>query len=459
MLPTDVANALTPAGELLAVALALACAGHALLNQRDPRSAAGWIILCLLVPPLGALAYLLVGANRTHRRSPRRRDAPGRGPHAVQGSAVVRAPPPPTAGNVVEPELDAAAALERMLAAVRAARERVWLSEYIFEPEGVGARYVEALTDAASRGLDVCVLLDRVGTLYNVGSTRRRLQEGGVRVAMFLPPHGRPFRWRINLRNHRKLLVVDDDLAFTGGMNIRNDYLPRRGGSEAPIRDAHFACRGPVMADLAQVFRGDWHAATGETLAELPSPPAGSGPVECRVIVDGPDNDVDLLMVSLLAAMGTATRHVRVMTPYFLPPPEIVSGLQAAALRGVTVDVVIPARNNLPFVHWATLHAARDLLRYGVRLTAQAGSFDHGKLIVIDDDRCFFGSMNLDYRSLRLNFELAVEAFDAPLAATLAAHVDARAGSGAPLTLDDVGRLPFWMRVRNALAWLASPYL
>ncbi|MEM7611024.1 MAG: phospholipase D-like domain-containing protein [Pseudomonadota bacterium] len=460
---TELANTLLDATiVVLLVVVSVGCAIHALMNKRDPRAAIGWIALCLLAPVFGPLSYWLLGVNRTSRHA----EAQARTTKTATlthfeliGDGPVREPPPPTSGNNVQPMFDAEQSFSAMLQAIDEATQQIWMSQYIFEAAGVGDRFITALINAAGRGVSVHVILDRVGALYSWGSTRRRLQRGGVRVAMFLPPVFRPFAWRLNLRNHRKILVIDHALAFTGGMNIRNGYLAGQDGRPAQIYDTHFACRGPVVEDLARVLWDDWQYASGEHIAQTPAHTTATGNTQCRVTIDGPDNHVDLLTVTIQAAIASATSHVRIMMPYFLPPRELASGLQAAAIRGVAVDIVIPARNNLPFVHWAMMHMFKDLLRYGIRVHCQTGAFNHSKLITIDHDRCLFGSVNIDFRSLRLNFELAIEAWDRALTAALIDHIDARIATADLVTLDGVTTLPAWVRFRNALAWLASPYL
>ena len=442
--------------------LSAGCAAHALINKRDPRAATGWIALCLLVPLLGPLAYVLLGINRAHRQaSDRRREAQGRPSSRFQnlGEEPVRAQPPPSPGNDVAAFADGPAAFDAMLADIGDAKRRVWLCQYIFESRGIGANFIKALSDAVGRGVEVCVLVDRVGALYSAGNTVRRLQAAGVTAATFLPVRLWPPALRLNLRNHRKILVVDERVAYVGGMNIRNGYLPAGAGSEPAIRDTQFAIHGPLVSDLAAVFQDDWFMATGATLAFPETGLAAAGSSLGRLTVDGPDNRSDLITVSLLGAIAAASKSVRLMTPYFLPPGELVSALQTAAVRGIDVLIVLPATNNLVFVHWAMQHGLPALLRYGVKIFFQTGSFDHSKILTIDDRVAVIGSFNIDPRSLRLNYELGVEIWDPTLTRELNTQIDARAASASPVSLAGWRRVPLWRRLRNALAWLASPYL
>lgn len=445
-------------------AVSVLSAGHALLNKRDPRSAVGWISVCLFVPLVGAFFYFLLGVNRVRRRA-RKLRALGESPvddgrYQVIGDGPVHVAPAPLPGNAIEAFLNGPDAYAAMLAAIADAQESVWLSQYIFEKRGVGGDFIEALGAAADRGVSVRVLLDGVGALYSLGSTRRALEQRGVDVSMFAPPRLIPFQWAANMRNHRKILVIDGARAFTGGMNIRSGYVPVRPGEAPGIQDCHFGFKGPVVQSIAAVFRDDWYLTTN-TLLPLTAPaapgPAGEG--RCRVTVDGPDNRVDLLTLVLQTVISGARDRVRIMTPYFLPSREIVSALQAAALRGVEVDIVLPARNNLPFVHWATQHLLPQLLPYGVRVHYQHGSFDHSKLLRVDDGFSLVGSANIDPRSLRLNFEIVVETWCDRLAEVIDGYFDARLADADALEADMLLKASLPIRLRNALFALLTPYL
>lgn len=446
----------------LILVLSVFSAGHALLNKRDPRAAIGWIAVCLFVPIAGAFAYFLLGVNRAHRRARKLKSIVSSDLEArfqVLGDDPVGVVPEPLGGNRVTEYLSGPTAYEAMLDAIAGASQRVWLSQYIFEKRGVGARFISALSAAAARGVDVHVLLDGVGAWYAFGSTRRALTRGGVAVAMFAPPRLVPFQWSANLRNHRKILVVDDRVAFTGGMNIRSSYIASEPDGEPRTKDCHFRFDGPIVPGIAAVFRDDWYATTGELLGAPAASPGSVGTAHCRVTVDGPDNRVDLLTLILQTAISSARRRVRLMTPYFLPPKEIVSALQAASLRGVTVEVILPGKNNLPFVHWATRHLLRLLLPYGVRVFYQQGHFDHSKLARVDDDFSLVGSANIDPRSLRLNFEIGVEVWCRDLAAQLDDHIEARLAEAEPLEEATLSRAHLTVRLRDAFFCLFMPYL
>jgi cardiolipin synthase len=294
------------------------------------------------------------------------------------------------------------------------------------------------------------------------------LRRGGVRAERFLPPRLVPPSLAINLRNHRKILVADGRVGFTGGMNLGDRHLATDTGNPARVVDTHFRLTGPVVAQLAEVFLADWAFVTGERTPppEVPAaeaaaperPPEPTGAVT-RTLVDGPNEDLDKLLAVLVGAVSAAHHRVSVMTPYFLPPPSLASALEAAALRGVAVTVILPARNNLPYIQWATRHALPELLRRGVRVFYQPPPFVHTKLFEVDAHYAQIGSANLDPRSLRLNFELAVEVYDRTFAGGLAVVLDQARERSAEITLRQIEGRSLAVRGRDALAWLFSPYL
>lgn len=458
----------TLAGLLVLVAT-LAAARHALFYKRQPRSAQAWLLFILLLPPVGALFYYLLGVNRVRTRARRLKgadpvEAVSQPPPAdlrygqleCLGRALSGRPLLP--GNRLTVLHDGEATFPAMLAAIDSAQESIWLSSYIFDPDRVGQAFVAALARAVERGVRVRVLVDGVGELYALPHRiTPRLRAAGVPAARFLPPRWLPPVSWMNLRNHRKVLTVDDRVAFTGGMNLSVRHCTRDGVRHRAT-DVHFRLEGPVAAQLAEVVAEDWQFVTGE---EYP-PPEPSGPVgeaDCRVLVDGPNEDLDRLKLLLVGAVATAKRRVAIMTPYFLPPRELIAALQAAALRGLEVDLLLPAENNLPYVHWATRNMLWEVLQWGVRVHYQPPPFAHGKLFLVDGEYAVIGSANLDPRSLRLNFELVVETWDRETVSGLQGHFDGLLAQSRLVDLAEVDGRPWYERLRDASAWVFSPYL
>jgi cardiolipin synthase len=363
-------------------------------------------------------------------------------------------------GNRIDPLINGDAAFPAMLEAVGAAKHTLALSTYIFDRDEAGTAFAHALGDAVRRGVEVRVLIDATGTRYSLPTILRTLRQQGVRYARFLPALPLGHLVSLNLRNHRKILVADGRVGFTGGMNLRvGHWLSKQ--PRSPVQDLHFRVQGPVVAQLQEAFAEDWHFTTREVLrgeAWFPELHA-EGPVFARGIVDGPDEDFETLRWTLLGALAAARRSVRIMTPYFLPDPSIVSALNLAALRGVNVEILLPARSNLPFVHWASRAHWWQVLERGGRIALTPPPFDHSKLFIVDDCWTLLGSTNWDPRSLRLNFEFDLECYDTALARALAGWFDARLQQARSVTLAEVDARKFPVRLLDGVARLLRPFL
>lgn len=459
---------------VLVLAIDIWAAGHAVLYKRDPRSAVGWIGIILLFPLAGAFLYLFLGINRIQRRAVHLRghsvtpevapdETESRVPAGLSDLArIVRnvTGHPLLPGNRIRLLRNGDQAYPAMLEAIAEARTSVTLASYIFACDESGRAFARALGAAAARGVEVRVLVDDVGARYSFPTILGLLHRGRVRAATFMPTF---FHWRmpyINLRNHRKLLVVDGARGFTGGLNIRHNNVLAAGARDA-TQDLHAELEGPVVRHLQEVFAEDWQFSTGETLEGARWFPALSpvGLTPARGIPDGPDEDFDKLRRVLLGALACAQHRVRIATPYFLPDATLVSQLNIATLRGVQVDIVIPEHNNLRAVGWACMAQIWQVLQRGCRVWRTPRPFDHSKIMVVDNHWCMLGSGNWDARSLRLNFEFNVEAYDPSLAEELNALLDQKIAAARPLTLAEADGRPLPIRLRDGIARLWTPYL
>ena len=474
-------------GICLHALLAGSVAAHALLHKHDPRSAWAWILACLLVPVAGALLYLWFGINRVERRARKERGIPttstslpaddplpgfaGTAPEEVSelariGRTVTRRSL--VGGNRITPLHNGEEAYPAMLEAMEQAQTCIWLMSYIFDDGRVGLRFAEALAAARRRGVQVSVLLDGIGDL-GLSRGSQVLRRHGIPVALFMPPRAWPPLWHVNLRNHRKLMCIDGSVAFTGGMNIGDHHLlpdaldgwsgHRRARGYA--EDLHFRVEGPVVEQLAGVFSEDWQITTGQTLPPVSArdPTQVSGGATCRVITDGPNEDFGRLQVILLGALANAHRSVRIMTPYFVPTPELSSALSIAALRGVEVSLLLPRHGNHAWLDAATRRWLMQLGETPVNVYWRPAPFAHSKLFVVDDYYAVVGSANLDPRSLRLNFELMLETYDTDLASRLCRHFDSVLARSELLDIGRLRRRSVFARLRDSAFWLFSPYL
>jgi cardiolipin synthase len=452
---------------------------HVLRRDLQVRSAVGWIGIVWLSPLVGSAAYYLLGINRVSRRAVRRRRRRGPGeprPGAARDAAAEAAcahlwplalliervtGEPLVPGNSVEPLENGDGTYPPMLAAIDGAAKSVALSTYIFRADSVGRSFVEALARARTRGVEVRVLLDGFGSGYFRSPGRRALARAGVPVARFFHTW---VLWRmpyLNMRLHKKLLIVDGAVGFVGGINIgaENAHAARAPGG--PIRDLHCRIEGPVVRQLFASFAEDWRFETGEALKDEAwcAPAAAAGAVWARGISSGPDEDLMRLETIITGAVGAARRRIRIVTPYFLPDQTLLTALSLAALRGVAVEIVLPSRSNHRFMDWAAWAQHGFLLESGCQIHLAKPPFDHTKLMTVDGAWTLFGSANWDARSLRLNFEYNVGAFDPALATRMDALIDAKIAGGRPLTARMIGGRSLPVKIRDALARLFLPYL
>jgi cardiolipin synthase len=485
---------------------ALLASIHALLHKRDSRAATLWLGIIWFVPLFGAILYLALGVNRIRRRAvslgmpaatsaiPENYQSPQlEAEHLQTLAAVVRkiAKRPLTVGNKIAPLVNGDEAFPAMLEAIDSAKKTISLCTYIFDNDDSGKKFVEALERAMKRGVEVRVLIDAAGSRYSFPPITWQLRRKKIPFAKFLPASiFTPWRVAtINLRNHRKLLIVDGKIAFTGGMNIRQGNMLGRWGEtpsspnfsenestrareesrptkknkfpRSAVQDLQFCVKGPVVAQLQEAFGSDWYFCTKEKLnGENWFPQlSATGNIVARTITDGPDADFEKLRLTLLAALADAQSSIQILTPYFLPDMAMVTALNVAALRGVRVDIVLPSKNNLPFVQWASRALWWQVLERRCRIWLTPPPFDHSKLMIVDGHWVFLGSANWDARSLRLNFELNVECYSREFSDEMEKFMQKKISSAREITLAEVDGRWLPIKLRDAVARLFSPFL
>lgn len=461
---------------------------HAAMTKEDVRAAIGWVGVILLSPILGAALYLGFGVNRIYRKTltlQRAGTLAKKGRHHLAsynvsqgtvhsrfgaslaamkrlGDTVSRFAL--TSGNTVAMLASGDEAYAAMLEAIRNARRSILLETYIFDRDGIGLRFAEALTDAVARGVDVHVLIDAVGARYSTPSMVHSLQEAGLSVRVFNGNIAMGLRLPYaNLRTHRKILVVDGEVAFTGGLNIRAAFCQEFAAGEAAA-DTHFRVSGPIVADIFHTAYEDWHFSGGialDTPAWRIEPPEAkpNAPVLARAVPSGPDKNLEANQRMLIGAISIAKGHIRIMSPYFLPDRELISALATAARRGVRIDIVVPGTNNLKLVDLAMTAQFDQLLKAGCNIWRARGVFNHSKLTSVDGVWSYVGSSNLDPRSLRLNFEIDIEVFGTAFAEEIEARIDSALENADAVEWQALRARPFLRRLTERIVWLGSPYL
>jgi len=464
------------------ILLVITTAGHALLYKRDPRASLGWIATCIFFPIIGPFLYFLFGINRVQTRA-RQMDKRSLNmikrlndeiektgmeisidnlPVESREIALISesmAEYPLLGGNQIELMHNGERAYPAMLEAIETASQYIFFSTYIFETDSQGDLFIDALARAVERDVDVRIIIDGIGELYSFPWAGTLLKRKGIRVSRFIPPKLIPPTLHINLRNHRKILVADGRIGFIGGMNIGYRHLAKNYQNKSRVIDTHFRLNGPIVTQLEHIFLDDWRFSRKELRPRNIHPIEKAGDTICRIIPEGPNTGINKLEAVLMGAISAARMEILIMTPYFLPSRELIGALQTASLRGVDINVILPKKNNLPFVQWATYNMLWELLKNGVKFYYQPQPFVHSKLFVVDDHYAQAGSANMDPRSLRLNFELVMEIYDKHEVRIIADHIHLQIKKSQRITLQEVDSRNLLIRVRDAMAWLFSPYL
>ena len=396
-----------------------------LLKRRQPVATLAWIMVIVAVPFLGGLLFLLLGVNRVERRIRQKaeasRDVAGNQPKLTQ--YAVEAPQlndlqarlallatttcglPLTSGNRIDLFDVTQEAQRRIESAIEQARESVHLEYYIWRPDRTGRQVRDLLIDRARAGVAVRFLYDGIGSLFLNRKFLRPMQEAGIQIASFLPGKNLRERWSLNLRSHRKIVIVDGCVGFTGGMNIGDEYLSRR-PSEVYWRDTHLQVHGPAVLQLQQVFAEDWYYAAGEELtapARFPAPEE-LGDVVAQVVSGGPVGETRPFHALMFTAINEARRRVTLTTSYFVPTDALVMALETAALRGVEVRLLTPGKSTYFWTLMAGRSYYESLLHSGVSIYEYTRGTMHSKTLTVDGCWSLVGTPNFDARQPESQF-------------------------------------------------------
>jgi cardiolipin synthase len=430
---------LAAAFSLLNVALIVVFLPWVLLSKKDATATVAWCLLVLFVPLLGALLFWGFGYNYLLHRVRRQRGERGghRKQHPYPDGPLLQAGQgeddlgelaervnayPPRRGNALTVYHETEHAYNALLDAIAAAQKYVHLEYFILRSDATGHRLFDLLAHKAKEGVEVRLLYDAMGCLHLKGRSLRPLLESGGQAAGFLPLNPLHSLIRINLRNHRKITVVDGRVGFTGGMNIGDEYLGKH-----PVlgywRDSFVRLEGPAVADLQRVFSEDWEFTRRETLPEekyAPPQPA-AGDVCVQIADSGPDQEINTIREIYFLAIISARRRLWIASPYLVPDNGLFDALRAARYRGVDVRILTLLRPDHYISYYAGLYYAADLLTYGVKIYLYRKGMMHAKLMMVDGRWGMVGSANLDNRSLHLNFEVGCILHDAEQVAQLEA--------------------------------------
>lgn len=367
---------------------------------------------------------------------------------------------PLVGGNELTILEDGDKAYPQMLAAIKNARHSIALTTYIFRMDDAGEAFVEALAQAMNRGVEVRVLVDGIGSGYFFSPAIRQLKKAGIKAHRFM--HSWAF-WKIafvNLRNHKKLMIVDGTAGFVGGMNLSSKNILTKHRPKT-VNDTHFCLTGPIVTQLMASFADDWHYTTGEQLNSKIwwYRPEHKGSASARVTNSRPDQELGKIETILAVAIGSAKHHIRIVTPYFLPDERLKFLIELAALRGVEVELIVPSHSDFALMDWAMRGHFVFMNLDRINCFQSPTRFDHSKLVTVDGIWCAFGSPNWDIRSMRLNFEILVESFDEKAVTAIDKLIDGKLATARRLTPADLKERATLAKLRDACARLLVPYL
>jgi cardiolipin synthase len=419
---------------LVSYTLAAMTAFRAIQSARTPQGAVGWVLFLAIVPYAAVPIYLFLGHSRFPGYILARRSSKA----VIEGLANFRQIHPPAtdlgedestplhayemmsgmplvSGNDARILVDGAETFDAIFAAIEAARSYVLVQFYIFRDDRVGRRLKTLLIEKAREGCSIRLLYDSIGSYALPSSYLADLRAAGVVCANFHAIRTTRSRFQINFRNHRKIVVVDGEVAFTGGLNVGDEYLGR---SErfGRWRDTHLLLRGPVVAQLQLVFAEDWNWATEERLRLRWEPSRQARDLNALIVAPGPADDLETGSLYFCNAIGAARRRLWIATPYFVPDTDILNALVLAKLRGVDVRILVPSQRDHLFVWLAGFTYYEEMRQAGVEVWRYTGGFMHQKVILVDDRLASVGTVNLDNRSCRLNFEVTAVIHDADFA-------------------------------------------
>ena len=407
--------------------LALVFLANLLRQRRSPSSTVAWLLIILLLPYVGVPLYVMFGGRKMNPMARRKGRiyslAPGMVEPGSAGEGTERllasyGVPPARAENGFELVRDGGDAYGQVVRLIDEAQATIHITTYILGGDEGSRAVIDHLTRRAGEGVAVRLLIDDVGSWRLRRRSLAPLIEAGAQVAFFMPVLHVPFRGRANLRNHRKLIVVDGRIALTGGMNLAWPYMGPPSAT-ALWRDIAAVVEGPAVADLEAIFASDWKFATGAEPgpAVVPATPdslPGADSAVVQVVASGPDVAGDPLYESLLALIFAARQRIWIVTPYFVPDEMLARALNLAARRGVDVRVIVPVRSNHPSADLARASYLRDLHNAGGRVLLYTPVMLHAKVVVFDNQLAIIGSANMDMRSLFLNYEVALFVWSRP---------------------------------------------
>lgn len=366
-----------------------------------------------------------------------------------------------TQDNSVQIITDGTLLFQELLRDIENAKESINVMSFILRNDAVGKAFVDALTEKAKSGVEVRLLVDALGSrVVNHGMMRQYIEAGG-KYALFFPAEIKIINRRLNYRNHRKLVIIDDSIGYVGGFNIAKEYLGLK-KKFGYWRDTHLRIIGGSVQDMNHRFLMDWRFASKEQM-DISNiffePPDTAGTTGIQIVACGPDSDRQEVKRAFMKMITSATKNIFIQTPYFVPDQSILESLKMAAQSGVDVRIMIPCKPDHMFVYWATYSFIGEMLKDGVRVYIYENGFLHAKTITVDGEVCSVGSANFDNRSFKLNFEANAFLFDAHVTKELEKIYKEDMKHCRQLTWKEYLARPTKIRIKEAFSRLLSDFL
>lgn len=454
---------------------------HAIFHVRTAQGTIAWVVGLVAFPLVGLPMYWMFGSRRFDAHSQAMKSAlllhqekihtihEEMAPFRVDRACIL----PPRVGdlsaiadndflegNQLQLLIDGEQTFDAIISEISRARHCVYVQFYIMREDGLGTRLLEALAAKAAEGVEVCFLFDSLGSAAMTPAVIEKWSARGLRLATFCAHSGWRDRWRLNFRNHRKIVIVDGLVGFVGGHNVGDEYLgkvPKYGA----WRDTHARVEGPSAMQLQMVFAADWFFATGEIIkgrwdAVAPRPDCGQ---RALVLASGPSDDHERCTLFFLNVIGMAERRLWIASPYFVPDEGIIQALQLAAIRGVEVRLLLPMKPDQLLVWFASFAILTELSHPNIHIHRFTGGFLHQKVLVVDDTFSAVGTANFDNRSFRLNFEVTLAVSDSAFASQVAAMLERDFANSVEISRDDYESRPFHFKAAAQAARLLAPIL
>lgn len=452
---------------------------QAVMQTRTEQGAVAWALSLNTVPIIAVPAWMIFGDSHIDGYLAARRagleevrpiadqfiknlekaEAPSTSTNSTMETLEALASIPAMKGNKAELLIDGKNTYKSIFDAVEQAEKYILVQFFILRSDATGGELKQRLLARAREGVRVYVLVDDVGCLHLPQEYYDELRNGGVHIRKFMGSEDGANRFQLNFRNHRKIVVVDGNVAFLGGHNIGDEYLGEH-PTLTPWRDSHMRLTGPIVKAVQIPFIEDWHWATGELIKDLDWEITADdfvGQMEAVCLASGPADPVETCSMFFLTAINNAKERVWISTPYFVPDKSMVTALQLAAIRGVDVRVIMPKMVDSKLVYYSSYSYLGELETAGVKLYRYTNGFIHQKVVVVDDDISAIGSANFDNRSFRLNFEVTGIIHDTSFNSEVAKMMSEDMENSVPTGSADFDEKSFAFRLTSRLARLLSP--